>query len=50
MSVSVSVGGDSEVGSDATTFSVSDDVLSDLYRSLKTANSTDSNDGSDCVS
>ena len=49
MSVSVSVGGDSEVGSDAMMYSVSDDVLSDLYRSLKTANSTDSNDGSDCV-
>ena len=47
MSVSGSVGGDSGVGSCATTYSVSDDVLSDLYRSLKTANSTDSNDGSD---
>ena len=35
MSVSVSVGGNSEVGSAAITYSVSDDVLSDLYRSLK---------------
>ena len=47
VSVSVSVGGDSKVGSAATTSSVSDDVLSDLYRSLKTANSTDSKEGSD---
>ena len=50
MSVSVCVGGDSEVDSDAIMCSVSDGVLSDLYRSLRTANSTDSNDGSDCVS
>ena len=49
MLVSVSVGGDSEVGSDAIPYSVSNDVLSDLYRSLKTTNSTDSNEGSDCV-
>ena len=49
MSVSVSIGGDSGVGSHAMVYSVSDDVLSDLYRSLKTTNSTDSNDGSDCV-
>ena len=46
MSVSVNVGGDSKVGSAAITYSVSDDVLSDLYRSLKTTNSTDSRDGS----
>ena len=45
MLVSVSVGGDSEVGS----CSVSVGALSDLYRSLNTTNSTDSNDGSDCV-
>ena len=50
MSVSVNVGGNSGVGSDTVMFSVSDGVLSDLYRSLKTANSTDSKDGSDCVS
>ena len=47
MLVSVNVRGDSNVGSAAITYSVSDDVLSDLYRSLKTANSADSNDGSD---
>ena len=47
MSVSVNVGGDSEVGSVAIMYSVSGDVLSVLYRSLKTANSTDSKDGSD---
>ena len=47
MSVSVNVGGDSGVSSDTVTFSVSDGALSDLYRSLKTANSTDSKDGSD---
>ena len=45
--VSVNVGGDSKVGSVATTSSVSDDVSSVLYRSLKTANSTDSKEGSD---
>ena len=50
MSIFVYVGGDSEVGSDAVTYSVSDDVLSVLYKSLNAANSTDSNDGSDCVS
>ena len=50
MSISVCVGGDSEVGSDAVMYSVSDDVLSVLYKSLSAANSTDSNDGSDCVS
>ena len=50
VSVSVSVGGDSSVGSVAVMYSVSDDVLSDLYRSLKTANSTNLSDGSDCVS
>ena len=49
MSVSVTVGGDSEVNSDAIMFSVSDGALSVLYKSLRTANSTDSNDGSDCV-
>ena len=49
MSISVSVGGDSEVGSDAMMYSVSDDALSVLYNSLRTTNSTDSNDGSDCV-
>ena len=47
MLVSVNVGGDSKVSSAAITYSVSDDVLSVLYRSLKTANSTDSKDGSD---
>ena len=50
MSISVCVEGDSEVDSTAITCSVSDDVLSVLYKSLRTANSTDSNDGSDCVS
>ena len=48
MLVSVNVGGDSGVGSRAMMYSVSDDVLSNLYRSLRTANSADSNDGSDC--
>ena len=47
MLVSVCVGDDSGVSSAAIMYSVSDDVLSDLYRSLKTANSADSNDGSD---
>ena len=47
MLVSVSVGGDSEVDSDVAICLMSDGVLSDLYRSLRTANSTDSNDGSD---
>ena len=50
MLISVCVWGDSEVGSDAVTYSVSDNVLSVLYKSLRTTNSTDSNDGSDCVS
>ena len=49
MSVSVNVGGDAKVGSAAIMYSVSDDVSSILYRSLKTANSTDSKDGSDWV-
>ena len=42
MSISVCVGGDS----DAVMYSVSDNVLSVLYKSFNAANSADSNDGS----